>query len=117
MTAPRLNLIVVRSLDPKRTKGFFELLGIRFQEEQHGSGPIHWSADLDSLVLEVYPAKSEDEACGPSRLGFEVEDATSILKYLRSAGVEIVSDLKQSKWGLRAVVRDPDDRSVELVQR
>ncbi|WP_166831598.1 hypothetical protein [Thalassoroseus pseudoceratinae] len=39
MTAPRLNLLVIRSEDPAQTVGFYELLGLRFQEEQHSSGP------------------------------------------------------------------------------
>lgn len=96
---------------------FYELLGIHFQREQHGSGPVHWASDLDGLVLEVYPAKTEGETDGTTRLGFEVEDAAVVLNNLRSSGVKVISDLQESKWGLRAEVRDPDGRSVELVQR
>jgi hypothetical protein len=33
------------------------------------------------------------------------------------SNVEIISDLKQTKWGLRAVVLDSDGRTVELVER
>jgi hypothetical protein len=55
---PRINLIVISSLEPRRMVVFYESLDIRFREEQHGRGPVHWAADLDGLVLEVYPAQS-----------------------------------------------------------
>jgi len=113
---PRLNLIVLRSLEPQRTVDFYTLLGIRFHDEQHGTGPVHWAAELDDLVLEVYPAKSQGEVDRSTRLGFEIENLAAVLPRLRSFGVEIVSEPKPSQSGLRAVVRDPDGRSLELVQ-
>ncbi|HUG18712.1 MAG TPA: VOC family protein [Planctomycetaceae bacterium] len=116
MTAARLNLLVIRSQEPARTVHFYELLGLRFQEEQHGKGPVHWAAESGSLVMEIYPAQSECEVERTTRLGFEVVDVESILASLRNHDVQVVSDLKQSPWGLRAIVRDPDGRSVELVQ-
>ncbi len=82
-----------------------------------GSGPVHWAADLDGIVLEIYPAKSADEVDATTRLGFDIGDAASVLDALRLSNIEIVSDLKQTKWGLRAVVWDSDGRTVELVQR
>ena len=112
-----LNLIVIRSLEASRTVSFYKLLGMDFQEEQHGSGPVHWAAELDGIVLEIYPAKSADQVDAATRLGFNVNDAVAVLDALRSSNAEIVSELKQTKLGLRAVVRDSDGRSVELVQR
>lgn len=117
MTSPHLNLIVIRSLDAVRLVAFYQLLGISFKEEQHGRGPVHWAADLDGLVLEVYPAKTSDEVNEAVRLGFEIEDVIATVNALRSSGVEIASDVKESQWGLRAVVRDCDGRTIELVQR
>ena len=93
------------------------MLGMSFQEEQHGSGPVHWAADLDGIVLEVYPAKSADEGDAATRLGFNVDDVQSVVDSLREHGLEILRDLKQTQWGLRAVVKDPDGRSVELIQQ
>jgi hypothetical protein len=116
-SASRLNLIVIRSNAPSRTVAFYKMLGMDFREEQHGSGPVHWDAELDGIVLEIYLAKSADEVDVTTRLGFVVKDADSVLNTLRLSDVKIISDLKQTKWGLRAVVRDSDGRSVELLQR
>lgn len=104
MTSPRLNLFVIRSQEPARTVGFYQLLGLRFQEERHGKGPAHWAAEVDSAVLEVYPAQSSAEVDGATRLGFEIDEVESVLALLRDQGSEVVSDLKQTPWGLRTVV-------------
>ncbi|MEX1028309.1 MAG: VOC family protein [Candidatus Paceibacterota bacterium] len=117
MTSPRLNLLVIRSQEPNRTVRFYELLGLRFQEEQHGKGPVHWAAEVDGVVVEVYPAQSKGEVDRSTRLGFDLDDVESVVASLRDQGAEVVGDLKQTQWGLRAVVKDPDGRSVELVQR
>ncbi|MCC9602855.1 VOC family protein [Stieleria sp. JC731] len=116
MTSPQLNLLVIRSTEPVRTVSFYEMLGLRFQEEQHGSGPIHWAAELDALVMEVYPAQAPDEVDRTTRIGFSVDDIESILATMRDQNVEILNDLKQTRWGLRTVVKDPDGRSVEMTK-
>jgi len=95
---------------------FYKALGIDFHEEQHGDGPVHWAADLNGIVMEIYPAKSAEEVDVTTRLGFDVNDAASVLNTLRLSDFKIISDLKQTKWGLRAIVRDSDGRTVELVQ-
>ena len=117
MTSPRLNLLVIRSEEPARAVRFYELLGLRFQEEQHGQGPVHWAAQSGGLVMEIYPARSSDEVDKTTRLGFDVDDLQSVVESLRDQGIEIVNQPKQTQWGLRAVVKDPDGRSVELIQQ
>lgn len=117
MTSPRLNLLVIRSEEPSNAVDFYELLGLHFQEEQHGKGPVHWAAQSGGLVMEVYLARSSDEVDRTTRLGFDVDDVQSVVDSLREHGLEIVNDLKQTQWGLRAVVKDSDGRSVELIQR
>lgn len=117
MTTPRLNLIVIRSLEPERTVAFYRRLGIEFQQEQHGQGPLHFAAEMAGLVFEVYPAQSFADVDSTTRLGFAVEDIDNAVNSLRSAGVTIIQEPQKSKWGIRAVVRDPDGRAVELTQR
>lgn len=113
---PRLNLIVIRSDNPEDTVQFYELLGLSFQREKHGNGPVHWASNLDGIVLEVYPTSADKNADCSTRLGFEVEDITSKLTAVRSVGFEVISEPKESEWGFRAVIKDPDGRTVELLQ-
>ncbi len=113
----RLNLLVLktRRLDPLLR--FYAALGIEFVEEQHGDGPRHHAGRVADLVLELYPL-SEDS--GPAdtttRLGFAVTDLEAAVASLLAAGGTVVTKPKQTEWGLRAVVRDPDGRAVELSQ-
>lgn len=83
MTKLRLNLLVIRSEEPARTIGLYELLDMRFQEEQHGKGPIHWASECGGWVMEVYSAMSPDDVDGTTRLGFDVDEIESILISLR----------------------------------
>ena len=60
MTSLRLNLLVIRSEEPARAIGFYELLRLRFQEEQPGKGPVHWAAEFDGLVIEFCRCRVQD---------------------------------------------------------
>ena len=58
MTNPSLSLLVVRSSRLEASLAFYRALGLSFVEEQHGSGPIHYSTRLGDTVLEIYPGES-----------------------------------------------------------
>jgi catechol 2,3-dioxygenase-like lactoylglutathione lyase family enzyme len=93
-------------------KRFYSALGARFESERHGNGPDHYAATLsDDLVLEIYPALDGVTPDSGLRLGLRVDD---IGETLRSLGQTCTP--RQTQWGLRAIVRDPDGRAVELVQ-
>ena len=111
MSEPALKLIVLKTAQVESLRDFYARIGFRFVEEQHGKGPIHFSASLGDGVLEIYPLSDGAEADSTTRLGFGVTDLASVLK-----GLGEECDPKQTEWGLRAVVRDPDGRSVELYE-
>jgi lactoylglutathione lyase len=112
---PRLNLLVLRAADLDVTLSFYRALGLSFNEEQHGKGPVHYACELDGLVLEIYPAGAgsapERTQGGAVMLGLVV---ASLDQTLVDLGVTPVSPPKDSAWGRRAVVLDPDGRAVEL---
>ena len=93
-------------------RGFYTQLGFQFVQEQHGTGPVHHSAPLGDGILEIYPLSDGVEADQTTRLGFAVSDLESIVECLDEAHVR--SKPKHTEWGLRAVLRDPDGRTVEL---
>lgn len=49
------------------------------------------------------------------RLGFRVDSVDGLVPLLEAAGAEVVSAPHDSEWGRRAVIRDPDGHTVELV--
>ncbi len=107
----RLNLLVLRTNKLDDLKEFYSTFGARFVSERHGSGPHHYSARLGDLVLEIYPTADGALPDPGLRIGLVVDDLHGAL---RSVGQAVTP--RQTQWGLRAVVRDPDGRAVELCQ-
>src|ERR1041385_8644803 len=69
-TTPRLNLLLVRSVDIESCAGFYTKLGLEFDKHSHGSGPEHYACDLDGTVFEIYPARTDTQDTIGVRLGF-----------------------------------------------
>ena len=117
MHAPSLKLLVLRTSDLNRLRRFYQALGIEFAEERHGSGPLHFAGRIGDAVLELYPLAAEGASVDSTlRLGFGVTDLLETVLAVEAAGATVVSKPGPTAWGTRAVVRDPDGRSVELYE-
>lgn len=115
MNAPLLKLIVLKTHDVESLREFYIQLGFEFVQEQHGNGPVHFSASLGDGILEIYPLKTGQDPDTTTRLGFTVSNLETIMA--KAAESErVVSTPRQTDWGLRAVMKDPDGRVVELYQ-
>lgn len=109
-----LNLIVIRVQDLEISKRFYEKLGINFSYEQHGKGEKHLSAMLSGIVFEIYPSSNNIDTSAV-RLGFHVSSVDKIVEELQAIETVILSPPKDSPWGRRAVILDPDGHKIELV--
>jgi hypothetical protein len=109
-----LSLIVLRSARMGPMLNFYAALGVELKPEQHGSGPVHLAGRAGGVVLEVYPLA---EGCDEERvrLGLTVPDLAVALRALAGEGFPQTGPAP-TPWGLRAVVRDPDGRAVELYE-
>jgi hypothetical protein len=58
MNNPALALMVLRTSQMETTLAFYRALGFSFVQERHGSGPVHYSTQLGSSVLEIFPSDS-----------------------------------------------------------
>jgi catechol 2,3-dioxygenase-like lactoylglutathione lyase family enzyme len=112
----RFTLVVIRTPKIDAAAEFYRNLGIEFLKEKHGKGPEHYSGKVGGTVLEIYPLSKDAPMESGGRLGFAVPKLDELLKKLRAHGVAVVEDAKETEWGYRAVVRDPDGRAVELTQ-
>ena len=116
MNVPRVNLIVLRVADIDRAEAFYRLLGLEFSKHAHGSGPLHYAAESDGFVFELYPCSPGHPVTTSTRIGFAVADVDEAASKLGTVpGARVVSAPKDSEWGRRAVVADPDGHRVELV--
>ena len=51
---------VIRTSQTDAVLTLFRDLGLTFVREQHGDGPVHWSAEANGAVLEIYPTRPQD---------------------------------------------------------
>jgi len=113
MPVVSINLVVIYSAQIDAAHRFYSALGLVLNREKHGTGPEHYAAEVGATVFEIYPASSP---CPPDavRLGFRVASVDETLSKLGQMGVEIVAGPQESKWGRRAVLKDPDGHRVEI---
>jgi predicted enzyme related to lactoylglutathione lyase len=111
-----LNLVVIRSAVPEKLHAFYEALGMQFEKHAHGSGPEHFAAVVGAVTFEIYPARNAADATTAVRLGFSVPSVEEAIGKLLTAGGRLVAPAKDSPWGRRAVVDDPEGHRVELTQ-
>ena len=83
-----------------------------FEKSKHGTGPEHYTHAADSVVFELYPART-DEALDRTALGFDVHLLEKSIEKLRARGFtpELIKDEIPVE---RYLVRDPDNRRVEV---
>jgi len=116
MKSAILNLVVLRARDLDRARTFYQTLGIEFVEHSHGQGPTHLAAETEGQVFEIYPLGHDDTPTSSTRIGFAVPSVDDLYPTLLAAGGRAVSLPKNSPWGRRAVIADPDDHHVELTE-
>jgi len=113
-----LNLLVIWSQVLTDLVKFYNLLGLNLQPEQHGNGPIHYTAQLSgNTIFEIYPTTSAENVTQNIRLGLDVDNLAIVLDKITETDGAIHQPAKMSDWGYRAVVLDPEGRKVELIER
>lgn len=115
--SPSLRLLVITSAKTEAMLAFYAAIGFRFEQEQHGTGPLHYSAQVGDTVFELYPLGSKDAADATTRVGFAVDHLGMTLGNVKAVTGAVIREPEATAWGRRAVVRDPDGRSVELYER
>jgi lactoylglutathione lyase len=112
---PKLNLVVLRSADIDRAVKFYGQMGLLFTKHAHGKGPEHYASEVAGSVFELYPATEKSPSTAAARIGFSVESVDKIVPLLRQIGAQVLTEPSDSEWGRRAVVKDLDGHTVELI--
>ena len=112
---PQLNLVVLRSSDIERGATFYRELGLTFTRHAHGSGPEHYTSEVNGFVFEIYPSTSKSPPTVGTRIGFKVDSVDEVVRLLSRFGAVVITPPADSEWGRRAVVKDFDGHVVELL--
>jgi lactoylglutathione lyase len=111
----KINLVVIKTSRPADLAEFYGELGIRFENHRHGTGPLHYAADIDNLVFEIYPLpKDKEKADDTLRLGFTVDNLDEVMERLKSSGRKIIKGQSVTEWGYTSIIEDFDGRKIEL---
>ncbi len=117
---PSINLIVLRTSTLEAMLAFYRALGLVFVQEMHGTGAIHYSTQLEDVTLEIFPAVEgqapDRKAGGATMIGIKVDSVDAVVETLQQMGIKPLTPPKDSAWGRRATVLDPDGRLIELTQ-
>lgn len=116
MNLVSLNLVVLRASDIYRSAEFYRQIGVEFSEHQHGNGPKHLTAELSGSIFELYPLSQAGLSTLGTRIGFSVPSIDAVIAALSDYPKAVVSPPKESPWGRRAVIADPDGHRIELLQ-
>jgi lactoylglutathione lyase len=116
MSSISLNLVVLRFSDVANAAAFYTLLGLRFSKHRHGSGPEHFAAELAGRVFELYPLSSDGTSTLGTRIGFRVPSVDAAIAALSDYSEAVLTPVRDSEWGRRAVIRDPEGHRIELIE-
>lgn len=117
MTGPILTLVVLRCADIDRAMAFYSKLGLEFTKHRHGAGPEHYSAELAGAVFELNPQSGDGASSLGTRIGFSVTSVDQAIQALADYPAAVISAPKDSEWGRRTIVSDPDGHRIELMQK
>lgn len=106
-----INTIVFSTHDLEASKQFYDLLDMSFHKEQHNNGPIHYSCNINGIILELYPATFNFPAEKSTRLGIEVNN----LKDIENNLLKFKIPMKKNNHLI--TVEDPDGRKIYISQK
>jgi lactoylglutathione lyase len=112
----QLSLIVIRSVNLEESVKFYQMLGLSFNRHKHGNGLEHFASQVGQVTFEIYPQTDQTASTTGTRLGFQVFDLDWLVTRLQEKHVRVITKPSDSEWGRRAVVVDPDEHRVELIQ-
>lgn len=106
--ALKVCLLVFRTGQMEAMVAFYRTIGLEFRLEQHGSGPLHYAADVGGMVLELYPRPAESGGgCADATMaGLRVVSVDATVNALRRLGARVVTEPRDGPWGRRALVAD-----------
>lgn len=117
MPISSINLVVLRVPDLDTAVRFYSAIGLLFHRHAHGAGPEHCAAEIGKSVFEIYPLGPKDNPTTSTRVGFDVTNMDEAIALATQAGGRVVSSPKDSEWGRRAVLADPFEHRIELIER
>lgn len=112
----KLRSIVIATAQLKQVISFYELLGLDFQKKGVTLGTEFYWTIADDLEIGFIEKPNMSISSQPHyMLSFKVENVETLFSKLTQQGFLGVLDPTQFDEGQKAILLDPDGRSVELI--
>ena len=100
---------------------FYRGIGVPLEAEDHGDGATHYACEVGSTHFAVFEAALGQALAhgsgGSMFFGLSVVSARDAVDAAKAQGGAVVESPTEYPWGTRALVLDPDGRTVELFER
>jgi uncharacterized glyoxalase superfamily protein PhnB len=118
---PRLGAFVLFTSRQDECVAFYRLLGAPLVEERHDDGVVHFACEIGEVHFAVFPVADDGRApeygaSGCSFPGFAVTSVDAVVEQAARHGAAVLQPCADYPWGIRAVLRDPDGRPVEVFE-
>ena len=108
-------LIVLYTQQIEANQSFYESLGIEFEANQHGDGPIHMSGKLGDTVFELYPC-TDPNMVTQIRLGLMADSSSQLTETDKQHLNNLADTVHPFDNGQTyLVLTDPDGRKIEFL--
>jgi lactoylglutathione lyase len=112
--------VIFFAADLEATVNFYRAIGVALEIEDHGDGHRHHAADVGGIHLAIFEGGEARPETGRRNggdfVGLTVSSLTNSLEAARQLGAEVAEEPTDYHWGTRAIVVDPDGRSVEMIE-
>ena len=120
MTTKSICGVIIAAKDPMALADFYgKVLGLRFEEEDHGGLDIHYGVDIGSVHFGIHPPTNlnMDKIGNASMaIAFNVESVTATQAILKELDAEQVTEAHDEGFGMTTSYRDPEGNQFEIVE-
>lgn len=112
-----LSSIIMATAQLTQVLDFYKCLGVKFAEKKISLGTTYFWSQSNSVQFAFLEKKELRSLDQPQiHLSFAVSNVSLVLKELEKQNVICVLDPMEQNGQIRAIILDPDGRSVELCQ-
>ena len=115
-----LSAVLLVSKDPERLANFYrDVIGLPIVDEQHGETAKHYGCELGDLHFAIHPIENFEGtgfSPGSIKLAFTVFDLNTFVEKVKSKGVKLAYEPKDTGFGKMTALTDPDGNYIQFTQ-
>lgn len=115
-----LSAVLLVSKNPERLANFYkDVVGLPLEDEDHGESEKHYGCELGDLHFAIHPLSNFEGTgygTGSVKLAFTVFDMESFVEKVKSKGIQLAYEPKDTGFAVMTALTDPDGNYIEFTQ-